>query len=201
VDDLTTLPQLAERIKAAHLGVGRHLAAALEKAREAGELLRAAKRQLGHGCWLPWLSANCAIPERTAQIYMRVARNWPQIEAHPCRERLTLQEAASLTADGTHDLEGKSATVADLPKRAPMSEEEFDRRLAEIEADYEAEKRAIVAEVRGGLDAKVRKGRMTAAEATALVERFQADWDARHHPWKKDDDEADDGGDHLCEDP
>jgi hypothetical protein len=61
---------------------------------EAGRLLLEAKAGLPHGAWLPWLQENCAFPERTARLYMKVARELP---AH---------------------LEGdKSATVADLTLR------------------------------------------------------------------------------------
>ena len=45
----------------------------------AGELLSEAKAKLGHGDWLPWLEANCEVSVRTAQAYMRVGREWPQL--------------------------------------------------------------------------------------------------------------------------
>jgi hypothetical protein len=41
----------------------------------AGELLIEARRLQPHGGWLRWLEANCQIPERTAQAYMRLARH------------------------------------------------------------------------------------------------------------------------------
>ena len=47
---------------------------------EAGELLIEAKGQLGHGQWLPWLQDHCTISERTAQLYMRVAKNRAEVE-------------------------------------------------------------------------------------------------------------------------
>jgi Protein of unknown function (DUF3102) len=46
----------------------------------AGDLLIAAKSQLKHGQWLPWLAEHCAMPERTAQLYMRMAKNRTAIE-------------------------------------------------------------------------------------------------------------------------
>jgi hypothetical protein len=41
----------------------------------AGELLIEAKALVGHGQWLPWLREHCDMPERTAQLYMRLANN------------------------------------------------------------------------------------------------------------------------------
>jgi hypothetical protein len=48
---------------------------ALPRAIEAGQALIDAKRLLKHGEWLPWLKANCVFSERTARVYMQVARN------------------------------------------------------------------------------------------------------------------------------
>lgn len=48
----------------------------------AGEVLLAAKAELGHGNWLPWLNAN--IPEisaRSAQHFMRLAKNKTKLPA------------------------------------------------------------------------------------------------------------------------
>lgn len=62
---------------------------AIEKAIEAGNLLRECKESLAHGDWLPWLKSNFAFSERTAQNWISIAR-----------------------AEARGDL--KSATVADL---------------------------------------------------------------------------------------
>ena len=48
---------------------------AIEHAIRAGEALIQAKQLVEHGQWLPWLRDNCKMSERTAQNYMRVARN------------------------------------------------------------------------------------------------------------------------------
>jgi hypothetical protein len=69
---------------------------ALEHARRAGELLLEAKARAGHGGWLGWLQANVPFSERTAQGYMRLARQWDA-------------------------LQGKSATVADLGLREALA--------------------------------------------------------------------------------
>lgn len=47
----------------------------IEHAIHAGEALVAAKAQVKHGEWLPWLAANFAASEDTAEGYMKVAAN------------------------------------------------------------------------------------------------------------------------------
>src|SRR5262249_46647218 len=49
------LAQLAEQINTEHQQAETSLRAALEYAKRAGELLTLAKKQCGHGRWLPWL--------------------------------------------------------------------------------------------------------------------------------------------------
>jgi hypothetical protein len=90
---------LSARINAAHAEARTAAQSALTHAREAGELLIEAKARLPHGEWLPWLGANCPdIAERTAQTYMRIAREWNRL--NPSRGTdLPLREARRLLAD------------------------------------------------------------------------------------------------------
>src|SRR5947209_5576410 len=113
-DKLVALPQLAERINAEHAAAETALRAGLTNARAAGELLLQAKAQCRHGAWLPWLSANVAVPERTAQAYMRVAKRWDKLQA-------------------------KSATVADLTFKAALAAL-ADRQTPLPEVDPEGER-------------------------------------------------------------
>jgi hypothetical protein len=85
------LDKLATLIQQRHEAVAASLKEAVSNAIAAGELLLEAKKQVGHGEWLPWLAENCDISERTAQAYMRLARaplemrnavaDWPLREA------------------------------------------------------------------------------------------------------------------------
>jgi hypothetical protein len=77
-DDLAVL---APQINAEHQQVEETFKAGLLHARAAGELLIRAKRLCGHGGWIPWLKANVRFSERTAQAYMRVAREWDTLQA------------------------------------------------------------------------------------------------------------------------
>jgi hypothetical protein len=119
-NELVALQDLAGRINEAHRQVELHAAAALEKAREAGDLLLDAKGKVGHGRWLPWLAENVCCSERTAQIYMRVAKHWRWIDRHPRREQLTLREASLVRPqDVLAVAEADPRPVAELPPDQP----------------------------------------------------------------------------------
>ncbi len=78
---LPDLPDLAAEIDQAHGQAVAAAGVAIEHARRCGELLTEAKTRIGHGGFLDWLGKNCRVGERQARNYMRVARNWPAIQA------------------------------------------------------------------------------------------------------------------------
>jgi hypothetical protein len=90
---LSNLPDLAARIRAEHAGVVATLQSSFVHAQTAGELLIAAKSQLKHGQWLPWLAEHCGIKKRTAQTYMKLAENREVLESK-------CADSALLTIDG-----------------------------------------------------------------------------------------------------
>jgi hypothetical protein len=67
------LDDLVMRIEAEDGAVGAALQSALGHAIAAGMMLIEAKRQVAHGEWQPWLTANCSVPARTARHYMGLA--------------------------------------------------------------------------------------------------------------------------------
>jgi hypothetical protein len=77
-----------------------HARSALSHAHQTGKFLLQAKKKLPHGRWLPWLVANCSdISERTAQVYMRIARRWHELEElTPIVADLSLDEACKILA-------------------------------------------------------------------------------------------------------
>jgi hypothetical protein len=75
------LPVLAAEIRRAHADVQEIAKTAAERAITAGKALIEAKELVKHGEWLPWLREHCAMPERTAQLYMSVARSGLPAEA------------------------------------------------------------------------------------------------------------------------
>jgi hypothetical protein len=94
---------LATEINAEHAAALSAVRSGLEHARRAGALLIEAKAALEHGAWLPWLAEQCPrILERTAQGYMRLAREWPRLEAAGNTQRvadLPLREALLILAE------------------------------------------------------------------------------------------------------
>jgi hypothetical protein len=90
------LDKLATLIQQRHEAVAASLKEAVSNAIAAGELLLEAKKQVGHGEWLPWLAENCDISERTAQAYMRLAR--APLEMRNAVADLPLREALAAIA-------------------------------------------------------------------------------------------------------
>jgi len=109
------LPDLASQINLEHASAMEHAQSAVRRARKAGELLLQAKEGCQHGAWLPWLATNCpAIPERTAQAYMRLARHClASPDGGVAIESETLRDALTTLAVR------KPATVADLMRPDP----------------------------------------------------------------------------------
>jgi hypothetical protein len=60
----------------------------------AGQFFLEAKAKLPHGAWLPWLEAEFKYSERQAQKYMKLAKDWPELEAKTNRgSDLSLRQA------------------------------------------------------------------------------------------------------------
>jgi hypothetical protein len=104
--DLATsnsLAVLAARIRDEHEATTAAMKRGAEHAINAGRLLNEARSQVSHGQWLPWLREHCRIPERTAQLYMRLARNAPELEKRNVAD-LTVRGALELLApEDEHD--------------------------------------------------------------------------------------------------
>lgn len=70
----TSLGELAAAANREHLACEAAYGSAIEHAFRAGEHLLAAKAEVEHGEWLPWVQASFDGSERTARAYMRIAR-------------------------------------------------------------------------------------------------------------------------------
>ena len=75
-----TLDGLAGQINAEHRAAQQAARKTITHVLKAGELLIEAKAKVQHGEWLSWLQQNCTFSERTAQTYMRVAREYPKLD-------------------------------------------------------------------------------------------------------------------------
>ena len=83
-DIITTGPELqdlAGAINREHAAATAAAKTAVAHALNAGRLLLQAKAQMAHGEFLPWLRSHCAVKQRQARQYMRLAKGWATIEA------------------------------------------------------------------------------------------------------------------------
>lgn len=97
MSDSNRLPVLAASINAEHDECLAAMRQSLSHALAAGDMLVEAKSLVAHGEWLPWLADNCAIPKRTAQLYMRLAKHRELIEEKSADVALlTIQAAVEL---------------------------------------------------------------------------------------------------------
>lgn len=71
-----SLIQLAAEINSEHQKGVEALKVAVLHFRAAGKSLREAKQQVPHGEWQSWLKKNFKGSPETAQVYMKVDRNW-----------------------------------------------------------------------------------------------------------------------------
>jgi hypothetical protein len=102
-----SLADLAARIKAEHEAAGAAIKKGLQHSIAAGALLVEAKDQVPHGQWLQWIKEHCGMPERTARLYMRLARH-----------RNEIGNVADLTVRGAIDLLARSKDEADATAEA-----------------------------------------------------------------------------------
>lgn len=116
-----TLPDLATRANSEHAACLAAAVQAVDHARAAGEALAAAKEGVPHGEWRGWLSDNFQASARTAQIYMQMARRWPEIVAKAQHSAHLSVRGAMLLLDerpaDEHDEGGDDEiTEQDLPE-------------------------------------------------------------------------------------
>ncbi len=126
---------LVERIKEAHFDVEAAFGNAVQRARDVGSLLIEAKDECGHGKWLEWFAAaRLPFSDRTAQSYMKLAKEWDdKIGSNPQNSAdLTISAALKILSQpqgGEEDpprIEQKtpsaaaSGAAASVPASAPV---------------------------------------------------------------------------------
>jgi Protein of unknown function (DUF3102) len=147
------LKHLAAQINEKHQACEQALRASVQHALDAGRLLIEAKKRVGHGNWLPWLKANVSVSARTAQAYLKLAKDWPAVEAKAQRVAdLSFRDALSLLgkADAGEETEGEPVPAEVAPLMPPLRN--GCRRDARAEADPssdEPEEAPAGPEVRG----------------------------------------------------
>ncbi len=136
-----SLVDLRERLKVEHAAVAGALRTGLHHAMAAGDILIEAKSQIRqHGKWLPWLNT-CGLSERTAQRYMRLARNRATIEAKSDSvSDLSLTGALAMLAvsrDTGHDIVDELVDLADHAIEATDGFADLHEREAQWKAQSE----------------------------------------------------------------
>jgi Protein of unknown function (DUF3102) len=132
IEASNSLADLAARIRAEHAAAASALRRGAEHAMNAGDLLIEAKARLKHGQWLPWLAEHCSISERTAQLYMRLAKARPEIEANTQHVAdLSLRAATAALAPDEREriLEEGKAILARLRAAEARVLEEMRRKM------------------------------------------------------------------------
>jgi hypothetical protein len=111
-----TLDQLTGDIKDAHHQVQVPLRYGAQAAIAGGKSLASAKKKVGHGNWLDYINLECRLSERTAQVYMYLARHEATL-SQPLN--LNPQNSASLSQSQALKLLGsaRKAKTRTTPKR------------------------------------------------------------------------------------
>lgn len=151
-----------------------------------GRCLTEAKQTIPHGEWLPWLNERVEFSERTAQNFMRLAREWSNPQALAdlgAAKALTLlalpaEERESFIAEN-HVVGGEEKTVIDMTSRelekAIRERKEAQEAAAKAQAEASAaeQARAKMAEDMALLNARLsgtQEDREQAAQAVARLE-------------------------------
>lgn len=129
--------QLIDAINREHLEIVKEQRRSLERARRIGELLNDLKPRVGHGNWKEYVERFFVFTPRTAQLYMKLARGWDDLERVYAEKSATL---AHLSLQGamyvlTHGRPYEDEGVADKPEKkkrepAPKPKEEFPPLIA-----------------------------------------------------------------------
>ncbi|MFC0711510.1 DUF3102 domain-containing protein [Azorhizophilus paspali] len=91
---------------------------AVELAIEAGQQLNSAKDQVPHGQWESWLSENVKAVPRTAQAYMRLAREVPLLSAEEAQRVADLPLREAMKAIATPPTEPPRASLPTVRVRS-----------------------------------------------------------------------------------
>lgn len=147
---------------------------------EIGHRLNEAKEKLPHGAWLPWLTERVEFTERTAQKYMRLAREWPNTKA---LSDLGLTKAFSLLTLPVEERDqfAEENNVIDMTSRElervirERDEARQGLEAAQVEAKTAEESRAKMAADMAALEAIHRSAQEGEAQAREALEQAKAE--------------------------
>jgi hypothetical protein len=132
----SSLDDLAKRISAKHQQIINGMIDVVRNAIFAGEDLTRAKLSLDHGDWEAYVTNNCGLSTRTAQVYMKVAREKDQLKEH-LKPGLSLNKAlgylkaskrnATTTTDTSANTNGSGDNVATSLPESTQQSDGFDK--------------------------------------------------------------------------
>jgi hypothetical protein len=107
--DAGSLDALGGKINDAHDRIEEAFHSCIEHARDAGQNLQLVKAELAHGDYKDWVEENCRFSPRTASVYLRIAKEWPNLgEAKRQRAAdLSLRGVIKLLAAPKDEVEAK----------------------------------------------------------------------------------------------
>jgi hypothetical protein len=170
-----SLTDLAQRINAEHREACAALARSLHHAMAAGDMLVEAKRRVKRegGQWLPWLSQHCAMSERSAQVYMKLAKNRQAIEARSAAGAadFSIRNAIELLKPPKAEPEG-----FELPKIGDVKSEEAGREAPLMDmAPAPAASSAAADQLEERVELDAEKVAALGAKASSEIASAQAD--------------------------
>ena len=152
-----------------------------------GRCLTEAKQTLPHGEWLPWLTEQVEFSPRTAQNFMRLAREWSNTQALAdlgAAKALTLlalpTEEREAFISENHVVDGEEKTVIDMTsrelERAIRERKEAQEAAAKAQADASAaeQARAKIEEDMKLLNARLSGAQEDREQAAQAVARLEA---------------------------
>ena len=93
------LSEIAKTLNAEHNELENTLKQSMARAVNIGRLLTEAKELVKHGNWGAWLKNNCSFSERTAQNYMRVYSNYPELAKNATVADLNYKQVLGLLSE------------------------------------------------------------------------------------------------------
>ncbi|MBS6533592.1 MAG: DUF3102 domain-containing protein [Oscillospiraceae bacterium] len=152
-----------------------------------GRCLSEAKQALPHGEWLPWLTEQVEFSPRTAQNFMRLAREWSNTQALAdlgAAKALTLlalpTEEREAFISENHVVDGEEKTVIDMTsrelERAIRERKEAQEAAAKAQAEASAaeQSRAKMEEDMKLLNARLSGAQEDREQAAQAVARLEA---------------------------
>lgn len=129
-----SLEEIAYQINTEHQELQKACSKALIHAYNTGQLLIKAKGKLkqNNQHWLPWLQDNCPFAEKTAQNYMRIAKDWETIEKSANIADLGVAGALSLLAKAKKQqraLQGTPSSTDPTPATTEFTQTQISLRI------------------------------------------------------------------------